>query len=247
MYNPTRVYIGIQARSTSTRLPSKVFEKIGDKTMLNHVVDSCLDAARYLNRNTSSNDIRASVALLVPKGDPIVTTFKSTRSFDAVSIIEGDEHDVLSRYMELVKAQSPDYIVRITADCPLIPHFVISKHISNAVVNESDYESNVDERVRTAPDGWDCEVLSKRILEYANENAKSPSDREHVSTFIRSNPPEWIRHGTTISFLPMFGMLPKLSVDTQEDLERVRDVYAQTNGYYQKALELFGKWNVHRF
>ncbi|MDA8788337.1 hypothetical protein N9N00_05680, partial [Schleiferiaceae bacterium] len=32
----------IQARLTSTRLPGKVTELIGDKTLLNHVIDYCL-------------------------------------------------------------------------------------------------------------------------------------------------------------------------------------------------------------
>lgn len=247
MFSPTKVFIGIQARSTSKRFPAKVFEKIGDKTMLNHVVDAAIDAARYLNRNTASNGIRASVAILIPKDDPIKDMFRPTRVIFPVSILEGDEHDVLSRYMDLVKQHNPDYVCRVTADCPLIPHFVISKHISSCVINESDYESNVDERVRTVPDGWDCEVISKRMLEYVDKTAKEQKDREHVTTLIRSNPPEWIRQGTTIGFLPLLEMLPKLSIDTPDDLKRVRAIYDMTHGYYEKAVGIFGKQNVHRF
>ena len=35
----------IQARLTSTRLPGKVTKFIGDKTLLNHVIDYCLSSS----------------------------------------------------------------------------------------------------------------------------------------------------------------------------------------------------------
>jgi spore coat polysaccharide biosynthesis protein SpsF len=116
MENLLSVLIGIQARSTSTRLPRKCFEPLGGKRLLDHVIDSCHRAERYVNKNTYKNNYSASTALLIPEGDPLKKGFGSQ-----VNIVEGPEDDVLTRYAIAVEKYKPDYICRITGDCPLMP------------------------------------------------------------------------------------------------------------------------------
>jgi spore coat polysaccharide biosynthesis protein SpsF len=118
------VYIGIQARSTSVRFPGKVHEKLGSQSILEHVIESCVGSAAFLNKDRSRTNRTVRVALLVPKGDPIAARYRRR-----MTVLEGDEDDVLSRYTALQKKYNPDYLCRITADCPLIPHFLITKHI----------------------------------------------------------------------------------------------------------------------
>lgn len=110
--------------------------------------------------------------------------------------------------------------MRITSDCPLLPPFIISKHIIIADKYEYDYVSNVHPKVRMAPDGWDCEVISAEMLEWANKNAKTEADREHVTTYIRDHPPRWAKVANVLGHAEFSHL--KLSVDTQEDLEFVR-------------------------
>lgn len=234
----SKVTIGIQARSTSKRFPGKVFEMLGTKTVLRHVIDSCQKAATYIN-NWGSHKIHVDVALCIPYDDPIKRT-----TWGDVSIIEGPEDDVLMRYVILAEHTKSDYIVRITADCPLIPSFIINKCITSTVMNEYDYFSNVDERVRTTSDGFDCEVISKKLLYYTGEHATKASDREHVTTFIRSNPPDWIKQGIIINFLDLSKL--KLSLDTQEDLERIKIEYGNVQDAFKTAQQIFGRRNVHR-
>lgn len=234
----TRVVIGIQARSTSQRLPGKVTEMLGDRSVLDHVLHACNQSAEYVNRNGRNGAI-VKTALCVPSGDPI-----SEMQWPCSQVVMGPEHDVLTRYMRIFQWCEADYIVRITADCPLIPSFVITKHITCALMNDYDYVSNVDENCRTAADGMDCEVISRRLIKYADENAKSLRDREHVTTFIRSNPPSWIRRGMIINFLDLSNL--KLSVDTQEDLDRVRAEHLKIEKALKYAEGVYGKQNVHR-
>jgi len=47
---PKTVVIGIQARSTSTRLPGKIFEMVGNKKALEHVIDKAKSAKDYIQR-----------------------------------------------------------------------------------------------------------------------------------------------------------------------------------------------------
>lgn len=233
------VVIGIQARSGSRRFPKKVFAKIGSKTVLEHVIDAANSSASYLNQYSDKNKYFVSVALCVPAGDPIKEAFHNK-----IKIVEGPEHDVLGRYIKLLDETNADYLVRITADCPLIPSFVISSHIAKAVMNRMDYISNVDERCRTAPDGWDCEVISEELLRHANNYASHPCDREHVTTYIRSNPPEWAKVGAVVSFLDLSHL--KISLDTEAEYKTISEEVAKVEKALSSAIGLFGKRNTHR-
>lgn len=235
------VCIGIQARSTSTRLPRKVFELIGEKPLLQHVIDACERAKIYMNRHSHKSNMIATVALLIPHGDEIKQVFRNKGAI----IVEGAEHDVLSRYKFMAERLKADYIVRVTGDCPLIPSYVITKHVKAALMNEYDYTSNVDEDLRTSADGTDCEVISKRLLDWLDENAKDPKDREHVTLLARRAPPAWCKTGHVIGFLNLASL--NLSVNTHEDLERVRAEYKTLSEALKKAERKHGRESIHRF
>jgi spore coat polysaccharide biosynthesis protein SpsF (cytidylyltransferase family) len=241
MENLTSVLIGIQARSTSQRLPKKCFEPIGGRRMLDHVVEACQRAAKYSNKYTYRKNYTVNIALLIPDGDIIKRAFTSSQA----EIIEGPEFDVLTRFMIAQAKHQADYVCRITGDCPLIPPFVISKHISLAVMGNYDYVSNVDECCRLSLDGIDCEVMSARMLTWLNINAENPTDREHVTTLARLNPPKWAKRGFTASYFDQSGV--KLSVDTPEDLEAVRKEYDRVGKKLQTAERLYGRESIHRF
>ena len=212
-----KVVIGIQARSTSTRLPKKSTMKISGRPLIDWVLKACKGSAKYIN-NFDGGNIQAKVCLLVPDGDRLEELYR-----DSETVYTGPEHDVLSRYMVMVDKERPDYVARITGDCPLIPHFLITKHIVNAVKYKYNYISNVDEETRTYADGLDCEVISTDLLRWAHENAKNPVDREHVTTILRRNPPHWARSAHVVGYQDTSTL--KLSVDTEEDLEFVRSYH----------------------
>lgn len=232
------ILIAIQARSTSTRFPRKVFEEVEGKSILDHVIDSCKRSADYMNRFAYKTGIAVHLCLVIPKGDPIGPAWKHK-----IQIIEGSELDVLARYMVAVDQLNPDWIVRVTSDCPLLPSYVISKHIKLAVMNAFDYVSNIDPRYRTALDGADCEVVSAKLLRWANEN--TTEGREHVTPACREKPPEWAKIGAVIGFFDESDK--KLSVDTKEDLEAVRENFRRVKKKVQDAERQYGRENVHRF
>jgi len=235
------VAIGIQARSTSRRFPGKVYETIDGVEMLEHVVRAAQKSLNYMNRNTVRSGINVTTAVLCPEGDPIRKKYEKK-----ISVILGDEFDVLSRYVKLSEKFDPDWIVRITGDCPLLPSFLISKLVTIAVKNKYDYVSNVHESVRTSIDGYDVEVMSKAALAWADKNAKAPSDREHVTTILRTD--SFKDAGFTSGFVlnHLNQSHVKLSVDTREDLELVRAEYERIKRQSDKAYSVFGKTHVHQ-
>jgi spore coat polysaccharide biosynthesis protein SpsF len=235
------VSIGIQARSTSQRLPNKALLNLDGKPLLQHVLERCEKSASYINRTPPKRlHMMVGVSLLIPQGDPIGQVFRHR-----VHCMEGDERDVLSRYLALLQAKGSDYLVRITGDCPFIPSHIITKHITAAVNHSLDYLSNVDERYRTAPDGWDCEVISRRALEWLRDNAQSPSEREHVTTRIRPDCPTWMKLGFIVDHVDLSHL--KFSVDSFEDYERVKEEVAKIERKLKAIEELYGKTAIFRF
>lgn len=233
------VLIAVQARSTSSRLPRKAQALIGGKTILDRVLEACKRAALYLNKSPK-RDYKARVAVLVPYADAILEDFASRIG----DILEGPEDDVLTRYAMALDHYEPDLVVRVTGDCPLIPPQVISKMVIVANKGRYDYLSNVDPRFRTAIDGVDCEVISARLLAEAVAKARDPFDREHVTPWIRREPPDWAKVGAVVDTFDFSHL--KLSVDTPEDLERVRAAFESADAKYQAAVALLGQHEVHR-
>lgn len=128
----------------------------------------------------------------------IITPHK-IKGYDT-KVIVGYEDDVLSRYYYASVLFGADVIVRITSDCPFIDHRIIDMAINYYFDSHlGDYSGYVC----FAPiDGLDVEVFSFYRLTEAFYNAKDSYDREHVTPYIRR--------------------ITKLSIDTQEDLEKAR-------------------------
>lgn len=217
----TCVSIIIQARSTSKRFPGKIFEKIGTKQVLQHVLDACQNSSNYINAYTNRHGIVCSVSLAVPYSDALIP------HYSRYNIIQGPEDDVLKRYAMAADKLGSRFIVRITSDCPFVPPYVISKMISLAVQDNVDFLTNADPRFRTSPDGHDVEVLSSRLLTWLDENASTQQDREHVTSYLHAKLPAWAKKGDVIGFNDYHKPENKVSIDTPEDLERLREQYTR--------------------
>lgn len=236
MSQTIEVLIAIQARATSQRFPKKIYEMIGRNRMLDHVVNQARSVADHIMRHTTKLSIRCSVAILHPDNDAeLSSAFKS----GGVMMISGPEQDVLSRYVKAQKLTAADYVVRLTSDCPLILDFVVSKHIHIAAFNGHDYVSNVEPLCRSVADGFDCEVISKKALEWLDKNATTAEDREHVTTALRRVRPPEIQQAFISSKIDTSSM--KMSVDTPEDLDRIRSYFHEREHKTEIARKLFGK------
>lgn len=207
------VLIAVQARSGSKRLPGKSLRLIDDATMISHVFSAAKLSAAFVNRSSGTTSISAQCCLVIPENDPI------KEHFEPDVIVEGPEDDVLERYRLAVDLYRPDYLVRITGDCPLIIPTIITKHIVSAVGMGLDYCSNAFEDLRTFVDGYDCEVISASAFEFIVAGAKTAQDKEHVTTYLRREKPRWAKFGVVMGHIDLSDL--KLSVDTIEDFNEV--------------------------
>ncbi len=199
----------LQARFSSTRLPGKVLKPILGKPML----------ALEIERIQRS---KAIDQLLVATSTDSADDALSTLCRDiGVSCARGSLHDVLDRFYTTAEPQHPDHVVRLTGDCPLIDPAVIDATIDFYLKGSYDYVSNCQQPY-TFPDGLDTEIFRFSALETAWKEAHLPSEREHVTPFIKKHPERFIighyRSPTN------FGHL-RWTVDEPEDFELVTKVY----------------------
>lgn len=200
----------IQARLGSSRLPGKVLLDIGGQSMLAHVVRRA-QRARRLDQ--------VAIATSTSPADDAIARFGALHG---VAVSRGSEHDVLARYAQAAAEHGAEVVVRLTADCPLLDPGVIDDVIAAYHDGDWDYASNVEPP--TYPDGLDTEVIRRSALDRAAREAKLPSEREHVTPYIRKHPELFriraVRSPEDLSAL-------RWTVDEPRDLDLVRAIYGQ--------------------
>jgi glutamate-1-semialdehyde aminotransferase/spore coat polysaccharide biosynthesis protein SpsF (cytidylyltransferase family) len=218
----------VQARMSSTRLPGKSMAEIDGRPMLWHVV----------NRVRRSRLVSKVVVATTdkPADDPIAAMCQE----EDILCFRGSEDDVLDRFYRAAHAHSADVVVRITADCPLIDAAVIDEIVSRYKQSDCDYVSNTFRY--TFPDGLDTEVFSFRALDRAWREARKPSEREHVTPYLRTGK---FRTANVESDAPVGVGNLRWTVDHASDLEFVRGIFAvlSGDGYFgfQDVLDLLRK------
>ncbi len=157
----------------STRFPGKVMRQAVGKPLIEILL-------QRLSRSKKIDKI--VLATSKDQDNDRLAEFVEELGFD---VYRGNEKDVLDRYYQAAKLYTPDAVVRITGDCPLIDPEVVDAVIERYKKTDVDYASNIDPP--TYPDGLDTEVFSFRAIKTAWEQTSSKHDREHVTPYIRTN------------------------------------------------------------
>lgn len=199
----------IQARMGSTRLPGKVIKKIEGKPVLAHVIE----------RLKMVKGVKIILATTNKKEDDILE--KITKKCQ-ISVFRGSENDVLDRFYQAAKLFNVDPIVRITADCPLIDPGIVEAVIELYFKNNLDHVCN--SHPPTFPDGMDVEALSFKVLEECWQKAKTPEDREHVTTYIFKNQQKFkvANFSSNENFYDV-----RLALDEKEDFILIKKIYKE--------------------
>ena len=202
----------IQARSTSTRFPGKIYMELqpapeGGKPCT--VLDQCYSSCALLCRTH----------ILGPTNDDKLRDYCTDRKYPYLT---GPLNNVLTRYIESVDKLNCDYAVRITSDCPLISVAQLFYMMAQVNRYHLDFCTNLP-----TTDGFDIDILSYRGWHWLHRNATTDEDREHVTSYLRrpENLKAFIDAGHSyLNYVdPVSVMnLPKISVDTQEDFDFVK-------------------------
>ena len=186
-----------QARLGSTRLPGKILKKIQGKSLLEI----------HLDRLKKCNNISEIIVATTTNIKDEIIYNKSIEL--GVNSSRGSESDVLDRFYKSVEYKNPDWIVRVTSDCPLIDPKLVDDVIAFTITNNKDYVSNT--LIENFPDGQDIEVFKYTALKKAWEDAILNSEREHVTPYIRKN-----------SDFNGGNLFTSLNYDCQSDFSKIR-------------------------
>jgi spore coat polysaccharide biosynthesis protein SpsF (cytidylyltransferase family) len=210
--NSSRIVAIVQARTGSTRLPAKVLMSIGEKSMLERVIER-------IQRMRTIDEI--VVATSVSPNDDTIAQICASEGWNC---FRGPEQDVLERYLRAAQAWQASDIVRITADCPLFSWQQADRLVAHHIASGGDYTHNLTCWGSGLPLGTGVEALTIDALGMAWTYGLEPHHREHVTEYIYENPRrfklEMLRAPEHLE-RPFY----RLTVDTLDDLKLVRRIH----------------------
>jgi spore coat polysaccharide biosynthesis protein SpsF len=195
----------LQARLDSSRLPRKAMLPLGGKPLLFRVMEAL-------------KNIHADIFVLACPEDSF-ETFKPLATEAEFEILAGSKNDVLKRYCDAIRIYKPDRIIRATGDNPFVFTDAANLLYEEAGKLHADYAGYA-----FIPYGSGVEVVNAEALLKAESEADLPAEREHVCPYLYNHPELFSLHRP---LPPLKWQHPdvKISVDTQEDYDRVLRLY----------------------
>ena len=195
----------------SSRLPGEIMLPADNNhTVFDYVIDQ-LQQSKLIEK--------IIVATTTNEEDDRIVEFAEKRK---IEFFRGNQNDVLDRYYHCAKNFSSNNILRITSDNPLTDPTVIDDLIINYQKISCDYAST--SLIRTYPFGIDAEIFSFSSLEKTWKNAILPSEREHVSPYMKKNSNIFKQFNLKNKIkVPML----RLTIDREEDLKLFRIVISK--------------------
>ena len=197
----------IQARCSSTRLPNKVMKDLCGKPALQRMIER-------VKRSKLVDEVMV-VTSIEKNNLPILKLCSEL----GIRVGVGSENDVLDRFYQTAKLLQPDYVIRLTADCPCFDAELLDMAISE-MEDSADYCGMLSQ---SFADGLGVEIMKYSALKKAWKEANHSFEREHVTQYIIRHP-EIFKNQNFESPIGYFGN-HRWTVDEPEDFEVVEKIY----------------------
>lgn len=204
----------IQARLSSKRLPNKVLKKIGNLTIIEHII-------RNIRKSKKIKKIVVSISK--NRSDDRLCKFLKNKR---INYFRGDLHNVADRLLKTAIKYRSRYFIRVSADSPLIDHKVIDELIKKYNnIKKHDIYTNVFPR--TYPKGKSVEIIKTSILKKFIKFMEK-DDQEHVTKFFYRNYKKFKIKNLRLRKKSANSSI-NLSVDTKADLNRISRIIKNEN------------------
>ena len=198
----------LQARMSSKRLQGKVLMEVNDKPMIYWQIQRILQSKEISKLVVATSDY--------PTDDVLVEYLESINC----DFVRGSLDDVLARFIKVENIYSPEAIIRLTADCPLVMPELIDSMLKKFYEVKVQYLSNIIEL--TYPDGLDIEIIKAGTFNKLTAMNPSRGEREHVTLGIINRIDQFssfsVVNGSNLSSY-------RWTVDTEEDLAFIKGVF----------------------
>ena len=203
----------LQARMSSSRLPGKVLKDVNGMPMIYW----------QLNRIAKAKSVnKIVVATSTDTSDNPLVDFLITQKID---FVRGSLNNVKERFDLALREFPADSFIRLTGDCPLVMPALIDDLANDFDEAEVDYLSNTIDP--TFPDGLDIEIVATEAFKRLGPDGLSKAEMEHVTYGLYSRVGEFrIKNFVNTQDLSHL----RWTVDYQEDLDFVRQVFKQFEG-----------------
>jgi spore coat polysaccharide biosynthesis protein SpsF len=159
----------VQARMSSQRFPGKVLAPFRGEPVIAHVVRA---VSAVIER-----DRIVVVTSDTPADDPLAAYIDTL----GVHCFRGPHHDVFERFRQCASRQSAEWLLRVSADSPLLDPAIL-RRVIDAASAEWDLITTI--WPRTFPRGQNAELIRTTILLGVPACELTDSDREHVTPFF---------------------------------------------------------------
>jgi spore coat polysaccharide biosynthesis protein SpsF len=214
------VYIILQARMNSERLPGKVMKSIGGKPMIGILIDRLKQSGLPIILATSVN----------PEND-VVADYARSRE---VLVYRGSEENVLERYYFAAKSVQASVVIRVTGDNPLLDGIFL-RNYSDLFLSLNDPRAFLSTGLSESwPLGISVEIFHFKLLEEAYYSATSSSQMEHVTPYMLKNVPGNINIIAPESETKKYHY--RLTVDTEADFT-LNSILIEDFGCAKKSID----------
>jgi spore coat polysaccharide biosynthesis protein SpsF len=198
--------IVLQARLDSSRLPEKSMLPLGGRPLVLRVMQALNYVPARLRILACSQDCIAAFAPLAAEA--------------GFELLAGPKDDVLARYCLAIRRFQIKRLIRATGDNPFVFADAAAAINAEALALGADYAG-----YSGLPYGAGVEAVSARALLRAGTEAAATHEREHVCPFLYGHAELFLLHRP---LAPLRWQRPamRLTVDTMEDYERAKELYA---------------------
>ena len=211
--NKKKIVLSLEARTTSHRLPNKIFKKLNNFMVIEILIKRIkkikgIDDFFFAIPNTKRNDKLAS--------------FLKKKK---INFYRGSEDNVLERVVKGAEMFNSDILVRLTGDNPLIDIYMVDEMIKMFKKKKNlDYYSNngyAKNIKRTMPTGIDIEIIKFNTLKNISFFLRKKNFITYPSSYIYTSKKEkfkldhfFIKKNITKKFKKNL----RLTLDTKSDL-----------------------------
>ena len=202
----------IQARMGSSRFPGKSARLLSGFSILEHIIIR-------LQQVTEISTILLATTRNKSEA-PLIEIAKNCN----ILVFQGDEENVLERFIQAGDAIKAQHIVRVCGDNPLIDIPLLQSLVSAHIESQADYTVSAD----PIPLGTGCEVIRLETLKNIGKQTQDSRYREHVTTWFQDHYDKF--KITRVNAPPYLKNSPfRLTVDTPEDFILMEKIFSQHN------------------
>lgn len=191
----------------SSRLPGKVLMPLGSSVVLDYVVSRC--------KQIKSETVIVATSTLT-HDNPIEEWCIENK----IPVFRGPEDDVLARYYEAALPYEPDFIIRVTGDCPFVD-FDFGNTIVQSMLQSPADIVRVDES--KLPRGLLIEMVSFKTLQYMYKYGHEERHREHVTYYAKEHSDKFKQTFVEVPNELQYPSL-RITLDTEEDYELCKKI-----------------------